>query len=112
MAIGHMHINMTDGKGDPDSFTRLSLYSPEPSILRYMKHHDAIRWTCQENDAMLLWLNIQEMSELVNSSRTSLHDPRRVVPEWDFGRDLMHQGKRSHDAMSYKVEEELNKCLS
>jgi len=111
MAIGHMHINMTDGKGDPDSFTRLSLYSAEPSILRYMKHHDAIRWTCQENDASLLWLNMQQMAELVTTTRKNLYGGN-VVPEWDFGRDLMHQGKRGHNAVSYTIEEELDKCLS
>ena len=112
MAIGHMQISMTDGNSDPDAFTRMSLYSPEASILRYMKHHDAIRWTCQENDATLLWLNIQEMAEIVKKTRTSLHDPGCFVPEWDFGRDLMHHGSKGHDAMSYKIEEKLDKCLS
>jgi hypothetical protein len=70
-----------------------------------MKHHDAIRWTCQENDALLLWLNMQKMSELVWASGG------HALPEWDFGRDLMHQGPKGHSAVSYKIEEELDKCL-
>ena len=106
MVIGHMQITTTDGHSDPDAFTRLSLYSPEPSILRYMKHHDAIRWMCQENNAKLLWLNMQQMAELVYTTKG------HTVPEWDFGRDLMHHGVRGHDAMSYKIEEELDKHLS
>lgn len=101
-AVGHMQITMTDGHGDPDAFTRLAQFSPEPSIIRYMKNHDAIKCLCQENDADLLWLNIQQMSELVSNSRKTLN-----VPEWDFGRDLMHHGPKGHEAMAHKIEEEL-----
>ena len=45
-------------------------------------------------------------------TRTNLHDPEHSVPEWDVGRDLMHHGVINHNAMSYKIEEELNQCLS
>jgi len=109
-AVGHMQITMTDGHSEPDAFTRMSQFSPEPSMIRYMKNHDAIKCLCQENDAHLLWLNIQQMSELVSETRTNLHDPGRFVPEWDFGRDCMHHGPKGHEAMSYKIEEELKKC--
>ena len=113
MAVGHLKITLNDEYLPPDTFTRMSLYAPETSILRYMKHHDAIRWTCQENDATLLWLNIQEMASLVTLTRnTEFCDSGRFVPEWDFGRDLMHHGSKGHDAMSYKIQEELEKCLS
>jgi hypothetical protein len=112
MVVGHMQVTMTDGHSDPDAFTRMSLYSPEPAILRAMKHHDAIRWMCQENNAKLLWLNMKQMARLVHMTRTNLHDPEHSVPEWDVGRDLMHHGVINHNAMSYKIEEELNQCLS
>ena len=29
------------------------------------------------------------------------------VPLWDKGRDLMHHGPKSHEWMSYKIEEDL-----
>ena len=101
-AIGHMKITFSDGHGNEDAFTRLSQFSPEPSMLRYMKCHDAIKQVCSDNDSKLLWLNVQQMNEINSIIRQTCE-----VPLWDKGRDLMHHGPKAHEWMSYKIEEDL-----
>jgi len=107
--FGHLPVLMTDQQEkDPekmDYLTRLALWSAEVSMIRYLKHHDAIRWMCHENDTKLVWMTMAELATLISALRKK--------PDWvvDRARDLMHQGRNSHEMLSIEIEEKVDACL-
>tara|TARA_B100002019_G_C21256531_1_gene594174 strand:- start:494 stop:1537 length:1044 start_codon:yes stop_codon:yes gene_type:complete len=110
---GHLMINMrnqqTDmSKDDMDWFTRMSLFSKEPSVLRYTKHKEAISWLCHTNGAKLIWMTHNNMASAMTATRKKINTAHFT----DFARDGMHQGPHSHEALSYEIEDKVDECLS
>ena len=106
MMIRNQNKDMT--MEEMDWFTRMSLFSKEPSILRYMKHKEAISWMCHEQGAQLVWQTHNEMATAITKTRVKVNSAHFC----DFARDGMHQGPASHDALSYEMEDKIDACMS